>query len=371
MTITSTNNYSGDTFNASLAPARSATGPGSFEWWCAQDKVTVLLQMGWVGAGADESQVAWITMLTGIVDHVSSDPIQGTVDIDGRDLTALLRDSERTVNVTNQTTSEVATAIATSVGLTPVVTATTTQAGKSAHGDYGQAGLKGGNRAGNNWDALVELARQDGFDLFVQGNELHYQPPAAMDSPPWVVSCVLDPATRVPKSNAINLTMNRKLFLASGVQVSVRSFHSQTAELATAQAGSSDANARQYSVVRPNLTNAQAQTLAQRYVDELMRHERTITGSAPGDLVLTPRVMMSLAGTRTPADQSYYPLTITRTIDSRGFVMQFLANNRSREAQALADSQGTAASAPSPGRFEQGTKPAFIPEAGAIPTTTG
>jgi hypothetical protein len=273
--------------------------------------------------------------LTGIVDHVSADPIQGTIAIDGRDYTASLRDSDLTVTITNQTTSEVATAIARSAGLTPVVTATTTPAGKFAHGEYGQTKLSGGNHTGNNWDALVEMARQDGFDLFVQGNELHYQPPIAVDSPPWVIACALDPKTRAPTSNAMDLNMNRSLFLASGVQVTVKSFHSQMATQAVATAGSTNASARQYTIVRPNLTGDQAQTVAQRYLDELMRHERTIQGSVPGDMLLTPRVMMSLTGTKTPADQSYYPISITRKIGARGFVMEFLANNRSREVQAL------------------------------------
>jgi hypothetical protein len=58
MTIVSTNNYTGDTFNVSLVPARGVAGPGSFEWWCSQQTLNVILQMGFVPPGGAETAVS-------------------------------------------------------------------------------------------------------------------------------------------------------------------------------------------------------------------------------------------------------------------------------------------------------------------------
>ena len=47
---------------------------------------------------------------------------------------------------------------------------------------------------------------------------------------------------------------------------------------------------------------------------ELTRHERVVIATMPGDLRITPRSMIVLAGTSTAFDQSYFVDEIERTI---------------------------------------------------------
>ena len=97
-------------------------------------------------------------------------------------------------------------------------------------------------------------------------------------------------------------------------------------EASAAKAGH---NTRTYEVVRPGLTQLQAETLAQRSLQELTRHEMTISGSMPGDLRLTPRVLIRLYGSNTAFDQAYFPDTVVYRVDERGFEVDFSAINKS------------------------------------------
>jgi phage protein D len=336
VSVTSNNNYSGDTFHADLAPPVGSAGTGSVTWWAAQDAIQVDVQMGQVPPGGSEAQTAWTSVLTGIVDQVATDPIQGTVSIDGRDLTALLRDSGPGGFDPNQTSSAIVTALATMNGLTPVVTATTGIVGRYYESDHKLTNLASAHHVANQWDAVVELARLEGFDAFVSGTELHFQPPVADTTDPWLVVAIPATATTPAKANVTGLKTTRALHIAKGIKVRVLSWHSLTAKAVNVTVGSGGNNAQQYDIVRPGLTEDQARNLANRYLLELSRHERTISGSAPGDFLLTPRVMMALEGTGTSFDQSYYPTTITRHIDEGGFVMEFTAKNQSPQALATA-----------------------------------
>jgi hypothetical protein len=339
--ITSTNNYTGDTFNATFATDLRASGAGSPMWWSSQDGVIqVDVQMGLVPPGAPESEAVWTTMLSGVVDRISCDPMQGTISIDGRDLTALLRDSSPGAYDINQTSSELVTKLATMNGLTPVVTATTAMVGRYFQIDHALTGLSDAHHIANQWDAVVELARFEGFDAFVSGNELHFQPPADEASDPWVVNVVQDPQSGVLRGNVEGLQLQRAQHIAKGVKVRVLSWHSKNGRATTVTVGSGGSSAQVYTVIRPGLTPDQAATMANRYLVEITRHERTISGSTPGDMLLTPRVVMALQGTGTGFDQPYYPVSVTRRIDQGGFSMDFQAKNQTPQVQSLTSGPG-------------------------------
>jgi hypothetical protein len=333
LSIASTNNFSGDKFTAIFAPNRAQLGTGSFAWWTDQSYVKLDLQIGLIPPGGDEGSAVWTTMLTGIADTIKINHIMGLVTVEGRDLTALLRDTEVTVDFANQTSSEIVTSIAQSAGLTAQVTSTSGLAGNFSGGDYSTGTVSTGHHIGNNWDAVVALARQEGYDAFVVGSTLHFQPPVDPTSDPWVVYSSVDPKTGVVTANVESLETERLLHIAVGVKVNVKSWHSGKGSAAVASVGSDNARAKVYNIIRPGLTQAQAEALAKKYFDEIMRHERKMTGAVPGDQVLTTRVMMVLQGTNTAADQAYYPVTITRHLDSQGYRIEFEATNISPEAQ--------------------------------------
>jgi hypothetical protein len=91
--------------------------------------------------------------------------------------------------------------------------------------------------------------------------------------------------------------------------------------------------------VQPNLTPNDALKLAQRKLAELTRHERTIRISMPGELALSPRNMITLEGTGTDFDQTYYIDVIERRMQhDRGLTERIIAKNTSPRTETIAPS---------------------------------
>src|SRR5262249_2312672 len=147
------------------------------------------------------------------------------------------------------------------------------------------------------WDLLVYLARQEDFDVFVQGQTLHFQPAAQSDER----RVVLRP------EDAVDLRLERSLTLARGIEVVVKSWNSRSnsgfVQRAHAVGDNGSQRSRrdrqQFILVQPNLTPDAALRLAQRKLTELTRHERIARISMPGELTLSPRSTIALQGTGT------------------------------------------------------------------------
>jgi phage protein D len=297
-------------------------------WWSTQTKVTAVIQAGMLVNGT----VAWQTLMTGVVDDYEILLDSSTVTVNGRDLAAQLIDTKTANTYSNQTSSEIATMLAQQVGLTPVVTATQTIVGTYYQIDTTHTGLGAFSQDITEWDLLVYLAQQEGFDLFVSGTSLYFQPPATSEQA-YNISWTMG-ANGVPNSNVIGLSLQHALTLAKGVSVTVKSYNSLTGKSIKATtsdpqyAGKVAPGGQNYVFYAPNLTPQQAIALAnQRYAD-ITRHLRTVQFDLPGDTVLTPRKLIVLSGTGTAFDTSYYPDRIDMQISmSGGFGMAVTARN--------------------------------------------
>jgi hypothetical protein len=149
----------------------------------------------------------------------------------------------------------------------------------------------------------------------------------------------------------MEITLQRALTLARGIQVTVNSWNtfqqvafseSAFGTLNGSLSGGSAADTQpvqQYVLIRPNLTRDTAQAIARQRLSELSRHERTITLTMPGELTLTPRSTIMLNGTGTDFDQAYYIDSIERTFRTRtGFVQHMRASNSSPRAISVSNS---------------------------------
>ena len=143
------------------------------------------------------------------------------------------------------------------------------------------------------------------------GNTLYFQPSPVANSVPYRITW-----SEPPVSNAASLRLSRSQTLAKDIIVVVESFNQ--ASQATIKATSHRQQAFKASVstaARPrpttssdrNLSQAQAQQLADSQAEEITRHERLLTASLPGDNMLGTRTMVQLIGTGTAWDQLYYP----------------------------------------------------------------
>lgn len=268
---------------------------------------------------------AFRSLIQGEIDTVSIDPIQRTIEFDGRDLTARLLDARTQQTYANQTASEIATTLAARHGLTPAITATTTLAGRYYGAEHDRITLGQFSRALTEWDLLTFLAAREGFDVFVQGQTLVFQPPATA-TPPILLGV----------ADCLFLALDRALTLARDIEVTVKSWNTRHQAAFTQTARSSAPGGRRSGppqhivVVRPNLTADEALQLAQRILADLSRHERIVRVELPGELSLTSRSHVTLIGTATDFDQTYFVAELDRHFSlDHGFTQRLRLKNSS------------------------------------------
>lgn len=269
-------------------------------------------------------------LIFGQVDDVEYDPLAGTIEITGRDLTARLIDTNTSENFLNMTSSEIATTLAGRHGLTPVVTATTTKVGSF----YSQNHMSL-TQERSEWDLLAMLAQYEDFDVFVTGKELHFQPKptaAARYAIRW------KRGDAVPQANVTSMRFERSLTIAKGVVVTVRSWHLPSGKAfeaswpksvkATKPGESGAAAPLVYHYTIAGKTQDQALQEARRRYDMIVRHLMKISADLPADGVLDCSMVLSVTGTGTAWDQDYYPDAVTRSLSvDEGYRMSVTAKN--------------------------------------------
>jgi phage protein D len=288
------------------------------------------------------------SVIYGRADDIDFDPERGVIEVRGRDLTGVFIDTKTTDKWTNLTASQIATQLAQKHGLTPVVTKTTTKAGKFYQIDYVNL-----TDERTEWDILCYLAQSENFRVYVKGQSLYFEPYPNQDTadtfvPPWPINWApADTAGASAAANVMAPKFRRSLTVSRGVQVVVRSWNAKqgrgftatypTSKAVTLKPGQSSTSAQIYRLTRPNLTQEQAIRLAQTYYEQLIKHEMRMSFTSPGDNDLDMTRYLQVSGTGTAFDQIYYPESIQRTMSfSGGYSMSVNAKNSSPESQATA-----------------------------------
>jgi phage protein D len=250
------------------------------------------------------------------------DFLRGVVRIEGRDLTAALIETRTQETFVNRTSSEIAQILAERHGLTAQVTSTTTPVGRYYQNEHDRITLDQFSRAMTEWDLLVFLAQQEGFDVFVQGKTLHFQPKSGSIG-----------AISMTPADMTSLRLERSLTLAEDLEVTVKSWNTRQNNAFTQTARSSESGLQsgrrqQYVLVRPNLTSDQALKLAQQKLADGTRHERIISMSMPGELAISARSLMRLSDTGSEFDGVYYVDSIERHLHiDHGFTQHLRCKN--------------------------------------------
>ncbi len=337
--VDSNNSFEADTFAVDFPALALPPSLSASSLMDGQD-LTVEVRAGFPLDPASWSPTDLDSLIVGRVDDVSFDPLTGVFSLHGRDLTGLFIDRKTTEKWQNMTASQIATMLATRVGLKPVVTPTTTKAGTYYTVDHARMTIEM-----SEWALLCYLAAQEGFTVYVKGRELHFEPKpdtSSTDSPyllQWNAG-----ASGPASFNGMSLQLKRNLTVARNVTVVVRSFQPKTKKVIVAsypnphaskgaRPGTSGANQPESHVrTIPNLTKEQALQRAEAIHREITTHEMSIVADLPGDSLLTPFVMVALRGTGTPFDQFYYPENVKRTMDrDEGYRMSLTAKNRAPE----------------------------------------
>lgn len=251
----------------------------------------------------------YVTLLTGQIDNILVDLLTNSVVLSGRDLSARLIDAEISETFANQTASQIATSIAGRHQLAANVTATSTPVGQYYELDHARNALGVHASATTEWNLLTLLAQAENFALSVTGTTLNFGPPQ-----PGV-------AVAVTRQNFIGLSFDVAAGLPTGT--TVKSWNSRNKMAVSGTAGSG-ANT---TLIRPNLTAAQAQTMAENHLATLGGHGTLLTGTMPADVTLMPGMQLAFSGTNSPFDQTYTVTSVSRSLRGRsGFIQTVRAN---------------------------------------------
>lgn len=313
-------------FAVSLLPAsRSA------DWFGAQNRITVEIFAGFPADPESYTVDDLQSLIYGIADDMTYDPVSRTIELTGRDLTALLVDSITLEQWKNKTASEVAQIIATRHGLkTDYIKATTTKIG-----DYYRIEHASLSDQKSEWDILNWAAGLEQFAVFVSGQFLHFEPaPQANDNPYALKFEQVDDGYY--SYNGKRLSFSRNLALSSGIHVTVNSFNYKTGKkVSRSYPEKPRKNAQKYIRRYANMDDKKALQKAQEIYREVMLHEMRLQAEMPADNILTASNVISVSGTGTAYDQIYYPDSITRRMGmGEGYTMTVTAKNHSPENQS-------------------------------------
>lgn len=293
--------FSADRFRIEFALGAAPQTSAAF--FAALDAQTITINVALGGRG-------FVNLLTGQIDNVRLDLKENIASLCGRDLSAQLIDTEIAETFANQTASQIALTIAARHGLSANVTDTRTPVGQYYELDHARSALGAHARATTEWNLLTWLAQIENFSLSVVDTTLNFGPlPLPIPvfcTPQNFIALSLDTATTIPTT------------------VTLKSWNTRNKMVNTQTAGSGAGIAT--TMIRPNLTQAQAQAIAANHLATLVQHTTILNGTMPGDLVLGPGAQIFLAGTESALDQLYTVEAVARSLDSRrGFTQTIRA----------------------------------------------
>lgn len=165
--------YQADTFSVMFATS-ALPAENNMKWFSQQKAIEVELLVGIVGATGTN----WLQLIVGRVDSVQYEPARFGVVLEGRDLTSHFIDNKTSEKYQNLTASQIAIKLAKKYGLKPMVTKTTRRVGSYYQIDHVDV-----RSERSEWDLLTYLAGIEGFQVYVRGRELHFEP-SAWNAPP-------------------------------------------------------------------------------------------------------------------------------------------------------------------------------------------
>jgi hypothetical protein len=269
------------------------------------------------------------------VDDVIADPVERTLTLSGRDLSARFIDKKIDKEFQQQTASDVVQTLAQNHQMGSAVTPTTAKVGTFYELYHSRI-----TKDQSEWDLLTVLAQHEGYDLWVSGKTLNFQPPVADSVPPYVLQ-YNDNGTGVPSGNFQQLKLCRSQTLARDVIVRVKSWNQAQEIVVTAEARRQPVKSvkglgittQLFTFHPPNLNQEQANQYANSKADDITKHEKVITASLPGDILLTNRSLIQLTGSESDWDQFYNVDTVIRKMSVRdGFSMELRAKNHSTQS---------------------------------------
>ena len=338
--------YQANTFNFVLALA-DQVAPYDANWWSDQTSVAVEIYGGYPSNPLKYTKADLTLEISGNSDDIEMDFSAQTITITGRDLTSKLIDTKRAESFITEPLqpSNVVQQIAASVGLQTSIVPTSLSVGA-----YTQIVKSIVESNATLWDIVCKLAQIVDYVAYVQGNTLYFQPKEQMAANPYVFTWNAATSTyNSPTFNGTTLKFGRNGQAARDIKVTVMSISTKGKHVITATAqktrvksktavkGSTDSgeSAINYSIFSKYArTQDEAQATANAKLKELSLHEMRMEAEAPADTELNSRRLITVNGTNTKYDQSYYPSSIVKSFSvDDGYRMTINANNSSPDVE--------------------------------------
>jgi phage protein D len=306
--IATTNTFSADTYSLTFAIGGSASNDMAF-WSLASSayiEVTAVISSAYGST--------YQSLIVGMADAIHVDPIMRTVAVEGRDLSSSMIDSYRQQDFVNQTASEIVSTIAQYHGLQPVVTATSGNVGRYYGDGYTKLSLGQFSRLQSDWDLLVQLARQNAFDVFVDGKSLYFQPAGSAANA--LISISLLDTNSVQIERDFNISTNTTARVQSWDSQNLVAYNSDNPSSGAAVNQGASAVNQPFLFLGSNYTSQQVADAAVRYAAEATRLGTILHLDMPWDLSLAPRATILLDGTGSTFDTIYMIDSIERHYSS-------------------------------------------------------
>lgn len=344
LTVVNNSYFEADTFRVEFASS-GMPAANNAAWLMQQTEVFVEIFAGFPANPAAPTTTELDSLIYGRIDEVAYDPVSTTLTVTGRDLTGAFIDAKLIDQYVNQKSYQVANALGAAHGLT--VQATTTTANIGTYYEIDQVKLQA-NRS--EWDLLCYLARQEGFVVYVSGHTLYFGPDTREQNDPYVIQWTPPTdAAGYPTANVMDLSFTRNMTVAKGISVTVRSaslttktpvvqsYPTATKGIAPGKSSPYGATQTYYFTLPPGHSAVQCQQYAQKMYAQIIAHAMKVNGRLPADNLLSVQTQLSVQGTGTAFDQSYFVMGVTREMEvDGGYTMRFEAQNSTPDLEAPA-----------------------------------
>lgn len=308
-----------DTFHCEI-PFKALPASMDIDWWSTATDISVQVQI------AADTTKGFVQAFDGTVDQVQHDFAQRCIQVQGRDKTAALIDSQSTEKFNNQTPDEVVKIIAGRHGISVDADSVSSKAGKIFQFDYAKL-----TQRASEWTVIQRLADHFGMVAYATGGKLYFK--SYPETLPVLNVTYRNPTAFSPAdANFMRLTTVRNLILGRPVKVKVRSWNHKEKKLYENEQDATGAgDPLIYNYQEPSLTGDQVERIAKKRLAENTSHELSFELEMPGDPTVTPRFMMQLSGTDTAYDQQHEIKSVEHRIDfSGGYKMTVSAKSKSK-----------------------------------------
>ncbi len=328
--LTTNNHYRSDSFSAEFAlnavPAMQPVWDGA-----TSDIPSVEFHVCFLPPGAPEGSGPWRCLFVGELDEITQSPLKGTVSVTARDLSSRLIDAKTSETFANKRSSDVAAILAARHGLGTDIDPTSALVGSFYQKEHDKITGDGFSKTNTEWDLLVFLARQEGYDVWVG-------PPANGSGPPLLhfkqavaaetatpLQLVYTPSGQVPWPGIAVLDIEKKRHtkIAKGTVVTMKVWDSKSKSSTPVSYPSSPSSAQKTGQVivlppRPGMSKQRAQQYVQQQYHDIVAHERLVSLEMPVEFTLDARSIVQLSGTQSSYDYRYYVDSISRDFSTSG-----------------------------------------------------